>query len=247
MKIFRRPNAVEQAPQTIDDDQLLVDTMVASAARRSPNSPRRLDSESRSRTFRGKMHGYPLATKEKYSGNYEEGLTHLIMVGSTMLGISRGVNNKIRGSGRDPIEKIRVMVLPVGNHPAAEKHSAVTLLEVDPAKLKMPRQDGVIQDWEELIIGRDMLRQATDKEDPFVSSMHAKITIGSDGMISIEDRSSNGTQVLDEFDVQHTPEQGGLDAQGKAELASLMERFQHNYWEWTEDTAGVTVIANAQG
>lgn len=226
----------------IDTERQMLDRLNAAAERRSHESQRRLDSESIHHKYFGTSHSFPLATKEKYSGNYEEGLTHLVLVGGMMLGISRGVNNKLKGTDRNPVDMIRVSVLPVGDHAAAAKHSAVTLLEVNPAQLNRPRQDGTIQNWEEIVIGRNMLAEATGTVDPTVSGSHAKITITAEGALHIEDHSTNGTQILNELDLQNLPGHGGLDDSGKQELADMMQRFQENPWEWTKDSADVTVI-----
>lgn len=210
------------------------------AAQREPTSRRRLDNESVNTKYVGNVLAHPLASKEQYSGNYEQGVSQLILIGNTVLAVSRGVNRKLIGSGRSPVDSVRVSVLPMGEQAAVGKKSSVTLFETSPSRLSESR-DGIVQAWDEFEIGRDLLSDATGVRDSLVSRKHASIKVTAEGMVEITDMSTNGTQIFDEFDFQD-PKHGGLGEQGRLELAAVMERLQTNPHEWDKESVGHTVI-----
>lgn len=211
------------------------------AIQREPASRRRLDSESVNAKYAGNILAHPLASKEQYSGNYEQGVSQLILVGNTVLAVSRGINKKLIGSGRTPVDSVRVSVLPMGEQAAAGKNSSITLFEANPSRLNEPREDGIVQAWDEFEVGRDLLGDATGVHDPLVSRKHATIKITAEGMVEVTDMSTNGTQIFDELDFQD-PKYGGLGEQGRLELAATMERLQANSHEWDKESAGRTVV-----
>lgn len=225
----------------LDPELEQVRRLQEAAMQREPTSRRRLDSESVNTKYVGNTLAHPLASKEQYSGNYEQGVSQLILVGNTVLAVSRGVNKKLIGSGRSPVDSVRVSVLPMGDQAATGKNSSVTLFETNPSRLNEPRENGVIQTWDEFEIGRGVLSDATGVHDPLVSGNHARVKVTAEGMVEIVDMSTNGTQIFDEFDFQD-PKHGGLDEQGRLELADAMQRLQTNPHEWDKESVGKTVI-----
>lgn len=227
-------------------EQSTIARLKAAAEARSLSSTGRLDPQSGRHDYDGQTLTHPLVSHERYSGTLEEGLTHLVLVGDFTLAVSRGFNRKRVGGIGTPIESVRVSVLPIGDHPAANKKSAVTLFEVRPRELNNPRQNGVVQAWESVKIGRGTLAEATGMSDDSVSRQHLEFTVHNDGSFRIHDTSSNGTQVLSESDLIKQEAGGGLSDSGKHDLAQIMQELQQNEWEWTEQSAGITVITDAQ-
>ncbi len=233
-----------QAPNALSHEKERLLLLQSLARSRDASSARRLDSESGNKKYNGNVLSYPLVSKESHSGNYEEGITHLMLVGDMVLAVSRGINRKIVNSAEgNPIDSVRVSVLPMGEHASVGKHSSMTLLETNPSQLHYPRANGVVQPWEEVVIGRQMLEGATGTSDAAVSRNHAKITISAEGGLTIEDFSTNGTQVINETDLGTMPGHGGFDEQGRIDLAGMMQYLQEHSWEWTKDTADTTVIS----
>lgn len=131
----------------------------------------------------------------------DEALTHIIRIGdSTLIGVSRDIINLDDETKRPEVTRIRVSVLPFGAH--AEQGASRTLLDVDPRELNEPREDGVIQRFETLEVGRSSIQDATGNLDAAISGKHMKITVSADGSIDVVDhKSTNGTDVLNEYDL----------------------------------------------
>ncbi len=216
------------------------------AEARNVSSAGRLDPGTGRKDFSGSTTIQPLVAHERYSGTYEEGLTHLVLVGGFTLAISRGFNHKRVSNPGTAVESVRVSILPIGDHQATSKQSSITLLEVNPRVLGNPRQDGIVHPSESIKIGRQMLEDATGTSDGFVSREHLEITILEDASIRIHDTSSNGTQVLAEADMMKSEAFGGLADEGKHDMAAILQQLQEHPWEWTEQAAGQTVITDAQ-
>jgi hypothetical protein len=243
----REPRTAHEAKTGNLDTETSVDARLREAAQARPaGAAGRLDPASGKRRYDSQTAVHPLVAQERYSGNYEDGLTHLVMVGNFTLGISRGFNKKRVGGEGTPIESVRVSVLPIGDHQAASKQSSVTLFEVNPRILGNRRENGVVQPFETLTIGRDMLEVATGTKDDLVSRDHLDVTVNHDGSITLIDKSTNGTQVLTDTDLLKPEEYGGLRQDGKLAMADMLQELQENPWEWQADSAGRTVITDAQ-
>lgn len=171
-------------------------------------------------------------TRWEKGTDINEALTQMIVVGDTVLGISREVTG-LHGGGKPELTRVRVAVLPVGSH--AEFGSSRTLLDIDPRTLREPRQDGVIQPWERVDISRQSLTELTGVEDRSVSRDHGHISVETDGMVSIVDHgSANGTDVVNDLSF--------YDRSLKEQLAPFVDDLQARSEMWAADTADRRVI-----
>lgn len=181
----------------------------------------------------------PIASVKRFSGNATENLTHLIVLGDTVLGVTTQVNQKPGVEGR--IEEIRVAILPFGAHDRPDLTDAPTdLLKVRPALLQQPRSDGIIQDFETVVVGGRDIAAATGVVDQYVSAKNTEITVTADGRLKVGDLSStNGTQVFDAIDFAAL---GSKDESGT--LRELNDFLTQNAVSWSSRDAdtGMRVI-----
>lgn len=224
------------APNPKTPGQIVKDVAIA-AEFRPQTCARRLDHESGRKTYFSNVMTEPLAKVERYSGNLEEGLTHVIKIGGegTWLGIVRDINQKKLNSEdsslyNTALESVRVVVLPLGEH-ANSRASAITLAEVRPASLRQTRTDGVVQDWESIKVGRKEIEQATGVNDPTVSRDHLRIRVDAAGGFMISDAgSANGTQILTVEDLNSY--NGGLEGSGQDDFNSMVGILQESPYVW---------------
>lgn len=174
--------------------------------------------------------------REYPGGNIEEGLSHLIVVGDTVLGVSRVIDRGRQGPGA--VSRMRLSVLPLGEHGSSIGSSA-TILEVNPSELVKPRQSGVVQLWEMVKVGRSELAKLTTDRDPRVSASHLEVTFDSTGGVKIEDLgSTNGTRVyttMEDF-------AGPITQEDYAVLGRMADELQQHPHMWDSESAGYRVI-----
>lgn len=228
-------------PISAELEQRKVHTLAAHAANRAPGSVRNLRKENDKTGYQDQLAKEPLVKKETHGGNVEEGLTHLIITGSTVLGVSREINKKKIGSDSNPVERVRVAVLPLGTF-GGDFGSSRTLLDVRLAELRQPRDDGAVKPWEVVEIGRKQLADKTGIDDPHVSGAHLAIAISEGGSMAVKDLdSTNGTQVLSIEDFYN--QQGrGLDDTGRLALFDVVDQLQQNPHMWDGESADRRVI-----
>ncbi len=93
---------------------------------------------------------------------------------------------------------IKIVQLPYGEHAGSNQLTGKILAQIDPDKLKEPRANGIVQPWERVILGRDtkspnVIPVSTSY---YASREHVAIEVGSDGIPTITDMSSNGTAFI---------------------------------------------------
>lgn len=221
-----------QAPQQKNYERLGYD--FARVAEERPDSCiRKLSAGANKPPFSDVLAREPLVSQEHYSGKQEEGLTHLVVVGNSILGISRNFNHPRGSENFGQVESVRISVLPLGEA-AAHMQSSRTLLEVHTATLRNPRENGVIQGWESIAIGRKELADATGVVDQALSRQHLEIAVTADGNVGITDRGSTyGTQILSMDDFGYN----GLTPQGQQMLEDTRQELQQKPYMWNNQFA----------
>lgn len=183
----------------------------------------------------------PIAETTRLGGNITESLTHVIVVGDTVLGVSRTVNNKPGADKR--VEEYRLSVLPVGakyDQPQLSD-SPVTLLSARPKvmdNLRDDPQEPYYQRFERFRIGGQSIMNLTGVRDEYISSKHADLIISSDGtdhILSVHDfASTNGTQVFTAEDFE--------EAESTGALAGFAQYLQSDPVSWSAEFADQKMI-----
>lgn len=229
-------NQAPVAPKSLNEK--LVD--LANASEKRPQTAfnkGNLAPGSKDKLFKGSVIGQaPIVSKELFSGNAKESLSHLVLVGDTWLGVTSLFNNKT-----NKVDKVTLMTLPIGAK-ASSKNSPTILAEFSMAQLGNQVVDGAKQDWQTVNVGRSTLQEKQGFVDDKISKNHLAFTVTSEGNIDIEDHNStNGTQVLTMNDTMP----GMLDQSGMQALGALQTELFLNPHMWDAKNAGITVI-NAQ-
>lgn len=175
-----------------------------------------------------------------------EFLDNIFIVGGVALGLSR-----VRKDNE--AKMVRLSVLPIGRQSGelGGRQSSATLFEVNLDELARPRESGremgAIKDWEEFVIGREDIANATGVNQEYVSRKHFKITVMSDGRVAIEDvRSLNGTIVITSDDLMRRESVGGLSDGDREVLASFIEPLADSGYLWKREYQNHRVIDPGQ-
>jgi len=218
--------------------QQLAKALIESAAARPNQAMGNLRKETGKNVYHDTMLQEPLAKKEQMGGNLEQGLSHIIVVGDTVLGVSRTVNMKKLGQP-DAVEQIRLAVLPLGEQ-GSDTGSSRTIVTMQASALRQPRHNGVMQPWESVRLGRSELAALTGHTDPTVSGTHLEIAFSADGSVGVYDfESTNGTQIYNATDLSST---FTVSDGGRSSLAALAVELQQNPHMWDAESADRTVI-----
>lgn len=201
--------------------------LMAEAAAMEPHRLRR-NKLARGESYNTTAKAAPFAEAPHYGGNTVVGLTQLVFVGESVLGITHHRNTK--KAPQDSLEAITVSLLPIGKH--ANTDGAARVIEkVDVGALSRPNSRGYIEPWKTIAVGRGRLAQLNGGTvDPSVSANHLEITIDAHGGVGFRDDSSNGTQVLEpyDFDEVHT----GLSSAGRGALVEVAKTLREHPETW---------------
>ena len=226
----------EQIPQKPNQDPATDGSVVMATAALIRESYNMADSKRNLRagqSYQASVKTAPLAEASHFGGNVVEGLTHLIVVGDSMIGVSHIRNTKKPDGG---LEKVRVALLPVGAHAGAKgmaDGTAKTIQEIDVAALGRPDRQGVIQSYKDVNVGRSTLAGLSGETDPAVSGNHFTLKVDSNGGILITDTSTNGTRILEaaDYDKIHT----GLSDEGRSSLIAATEALNNMPSAWEQE------------
>ncbi|MGB4957534.1 MAG: hypothetical protein WBO49_03730 [Candidatus Saccharimonas sp.] len=166
-----------------------------------------------------------------------ENLAYVLLVGDSSLGVS--LVHELAQDGFKKITAVRVSALPLGESAGAlvENDSSSTLAEVDLASLLRTRENGVVQPWEDISIGRATIAGATGGSDGLVSGAHLNLRVSS-GSITIEDHSTNGTVIVAASDVAF----GNFSEKEKERLVGFLQPLSEKPHKWNKVSAGKRVI-----
>lgn len=226
------PGTVEAVPNPGD----ALSTLRMAAGKRPVDHQRQLSGSDPSRPSR-----YTTTTQRSsfaevnWVGIARESLTQLIALGSdTLLGVSRIRNVEVPDGSRD---EVRIMKLPVGSG-ATESDSSKTIARIRLEDLAKPREDGVVQSWETVTIGRNY--SAQEIFDSRVSRKHLSVTVSDTGTVDIDDLSTFGTSVLEADDMY--PQHGQLGDAGQAALNTVADTLRSKPYLWEASYADQRVI-----
>lgn len=193
----------------------------------------------RGQAYNGTVNAEQLTQRQ--TQNTLEGITHIIIVGDTVLEVS-ALYNKNKGVG-DWLEKVRLSKLPLGEH-GDKTGVSRTLAEIDVRALNRPGNDGIVQPWKTVSIGRGDLAGGSNVDD-VASTSHFDFTVRPNGSFDVLDHSTNGTTILSAEDYSQT--RGALSEGGRAAFIKVAQALQGDSNMWQSSTANsasspVTVI-----
>jgi len=169
-----------------------------------------------------------------------EVLDSIMLVGDAALGVSRvcGVDGST--------ETVRISILPIGEHAGdvAERQSSSTLFSISPGDLNTKvRDNGAIQAWEDIVIGREAIAEKTGSADMEISRSHLVVRIRSNGSTKVVDSSTNGTTVITETDLMRDKGSGGLSDTTRHLIAEFIKPLAESPWAWRESYADQRVVS----
>lgn len=160
----------------------------------------------------------------------QEGLTHLLIVGGSVLGVVRSLD-----TDKNLVET-RLVLLPIGQQATAYKEgqtNAKNLLILNAADASKPREGGVVQDFEAARLGRDDLKAVFGIKDRFISGKHLEITLTGRGAgVHVQDtQSTNGTSVIT-MDTYMRQGENGLKGMAHESALALYDTVQKQPRLW---------------
>ncbi len=231
----------EQTPDKPNQDRTTDGSLVAAAnrliaeAHNAKGSRRNL---TRGQSYDARVKTAPFTEASHFGGNLVEGLTQLVVVGDSVIGIShiRNTKKQAQGDSNGGLEKVRIALLPVGAHAEARGMSdgtAKTIQEVDMRSLTRSNEQGVVQGFQDVEIGRALLAQLSGTEDFGVSRAHAAMRVDNEGVVHITDNSTNGTHILEtaDYDKAHT----GLSNEGQNALFATVNALNEMPAAWEQE------------
>jgi hypothetical protein len=136
--------------------------------------------------------------EQTYSDGSSEGLTHLLIIGGSVLGVVRSLDADKK------LKETRVVALPIGEQAAAYEagqDTAKTIFALNAETSGKPRAGGkAVSDFEATGFGRHNLEQVFGIKDGFVSADQMEISItgrtAGERIIVNDTNSANGTGVI---------------------------------------------------
>lgn len=145
-------------------------------------------------------------------------LESLIVVGGSTLAIIR----RNRRDGKPGAEQVRISVL--GNFGDDEPRD-VANFNLD--EMMEPGEDGAIQSWREVHVGRGMVNPL----DKTISRTHFSFRLDANGKYTITDRSTNGTIVFGEKEFMKASARANTQYE-RDQLGGIVQKLENNPELW---------------